>query len=569
MSKLKIEFKSESVMYIDELVALMDNQLLENFDFVRDMSDSSNIITEVSKFNLNKYEHLPTTIFDVFKDVVKQEYNRNLLAMRSGFVRENSTATELNKERKDAIAMCISSIPRVYGVINHPQKKSGLNFDRDLRKNTYNTFREPIIRAKYLKFAGLLDQDEFSLDDDDFEQKSFNEHFDFENCKSWKILLENLTNPEKNKCKYQTGTGKDVNALEHFVKWLSIVSTKNVKTGILPIFISATPGAGKGVIQKLLFNYIFSNDYSTQITSKTLTGGFNSVIENKLFWMFDEGQIQKSEQVKVAGALKNLITEEQMIVEQKGKDQRAMFNCSNGLIASNIFAIPLDTDDRRSFVMETYHKSLEDRVTNEFGYRSINDFVKVLERERDTFLKLLFTFKFDHNEVLSRPVMTPAKRKMIYSTNTMTSNMISLIRNRDIKEIKDFFIGEVEGDAKVSLARLCEEVKGGFITNDSTSFLYDMLRNEKDKGMTKKLYWDKHFEASKTVNFTKLNGNKSSAQIRMINGSNYDKKIFEDYMSSKTATKEELDRAIAENKDVIIPTVFSEDDIEKVFEIEF
>lgn len=564
------KFKRQDVIYADELISLINNEDFKNFKYVRDMSDRIGIIVEISNFDLSLYEHTNSKVLEVFKDTVKYELGRRIVMLNSDFEENKANATEISKEIKSNEIRVLNAIPRIYKILNNPTKPEGLYFCNSLRKQVFNVFKEPEERKKLLEYKGIYTAQHFSGSNEDTffsitdeelgikRDKSFKGHFDFNKYKTWEILLKNLTNPSKNKSFYQTGSRAEVCPFEHFVKWLNIVLTKNVKTGILPIFVSATPGAGKGILQKYFFLPIFTDDYCTQINAKTLSTGFNAIIKNKLFWIFDEGQVAKAQQVTVAGTLKNLITEEKMLSENKGKDAESVENYSNGMIACNVFAIPLDTDDRRSFVLETHHKSLEERVVYEFGYNSINHFLKDLEKERDAFLKALVTFEFNHDEILARPIITEAKKKMIYATNTMTSNVISIIRRKDIEELKSFYAGELKGDDQVKLERICEEISNGFLTNESTGFLYDSLRNEKDKSMTKKLYWDKHFENSVIRKFKKLDGKVSSVQIRIIDAESFNKEAFELYMQLKTATPEELDKYNKENCDNIDNKTLSE-----------
>lgn len=507
-----------NIIYPRQVCELLKNNLLPDYIFVRNAAENGTIY-EISTFSLKTFKHNEKNFFETIEDVLYNEFNLEIKYYSEEFFNEaEKDAKAIAKEATRCRKQIIDSLNRVYGIVIDPRAESGVFKDSKTRKYTYNMFSNPEVRKFYMEYAekkGISD-------------KSFAEHFNFDRYPTWKIILENLTNPQQNKMHYQNGTKQEINGFEHFIKFLNYTFTKIGKTNLMPIFVSEQPGAGKGVLMKELYSYVFGDEYYTSINNKTLTGGFNGIMENKLFAVYDEGQIEEKEFTKVGGALKSLVTEEKMIIEKKGVDQVVMDSLFNMIINTNRKrCIPLDTNDRRAWVFITHNKSLEERVVYEFGYKSIKAFLKELVEQRDAFLKDLFTFSFDEDELVSRPIMSEGKRAMISSTNTMGDVIISHLKNGDEDSVRAFFADSYNENAD-KVEYLIENMKAGFIDAKDCSFLYDMVRDEKDKNMKQSRYWDIHLNASKNKKYTIENtGKQTSYSVREINSGCLDKDVFE------------------------------------------
>jgi len=136
-------------------------------------------------------------------------------------------------------------------------------------------------------------------------------------------------------------------------------------------------GAGKGVFVNY-FGHLFGQHYIQLAQQGHLLGRFNHHLKNKVLVFADEGFWAGDKQSE--GAIKNMITEPRIVVEQKGKDAITVRNCINIIIASNNeWVVPAGEDERRFYVTDisnahqqdhTYFKAIIDQMENG-GYEAM------------------------------------------------------------------------------------------------------------------------------------------------------------------------------------------------------
>ncbi len=130
-------------------------------------------------------------------------------------------------------------------------------------------------------------------------------------------------------------------------------------------------GAGKGVFVNC-FGRLFGQHYIQLAQQGHLLGRFNHHLKNKVLVFADEGFWAGDKQSE--GAIKNMITEPRIVVEQKGKDAITVRNCINIIIASNNdWVVPAGEDERRFYVSDVsnahqqdnkYFKAVIDQMEN-------------------------------------------------------------------------------------------------------------------------------------------------------------------------------------------------------------
>lgn len=142
---------------------------------------------------------------------------------------------------------------------------------------------------------------------------------------------------------------------EYMLKWMAfVVQRVGQKIGILPVFKSIQ-GTGKTLWWKWFSNYIIGTSYShMEQDMNKLLGRFNSIVENKLFFVANEISFKdtKDEQNK----LKSFISDYEISIEKKGIDSREQLNYMNYVCTTNNdLPFTITPDDRRFVGMEGKH----------------------------------------------------------------------------------------------------------------------------------------------------------------------------------------------------------------------
>lgn len=154
--------------------------------------------------------------------------------------------------------------------------------------------------------------------------------------------------------------------------WLArIIQDPGGKRPGTAIVLRGKQGTGKGVFANLFGKLL--GKHSLQIAQASqITGRFNHHFKDVLLGFVDEGFWAGDKQAE--GALKNLVTEPFITVEQKGRDIVRVKNNVNLIFASNSdWVIPAGLEERRFFVLDVsdsreqdhkYFKAISDQMEN-------------------------------------------------------------------------------------------------------------------------------------------------------------------------------------------------------------
>jgi hypothetical protein len=125
------------------------------------------------------------------------------------------------------------------------------------------------------------------------------------------------------------------------------------------IVLRGKQGTGKGCFVTQ-FGAIFGCHFLHITNQNQLTGRFNSHQKNALLVFCDEGFWAGDKAAE--GVLKGMITEEQILVEPKGKDAFAVKNHIRLIVASNNdWVVPAGLEERRFLVLDVGDKHMQDR----------------------------------------------------------------------------------------------------------------------------------------------------------------------------------------------------------------
>lgn len=116
------------------------------------------------------------------------------------------------------------------------------------------------------------------------------------------------------------------------------------------IVLRGGQGTGKGIFVTT-FGRVLGKHFLQVAQPSQVTGRFNHHLKDVILLFVDEGFWAGDRQAE--GALKNLVTEKYVTIEQKGKDPIKVRNHVNMIIASNSsWVVPAGLDERRFFVLD-------------------------------------------------------------------------------------------------------------------------------------------------------------------------------------------------------------------------
>jgi hypothetical protein len=142
--------------------------------------------------------------------------------------------------------------------------------------------------------------------------------------------------------------------------WLAHIAQKpQEKPGTCVVLKSAAEGTGKSMLAVFL-QRMFGEHVCSVSKAEQIVGRFNGHLLKNLVLVCEEAFWAGSKDAE--GALKNLITESELTIEQKGLDAYSAPNYSRLLmISNNDWVVPVGADPRRYFVLEVVNEHANDR----------------------------------------------------------------------------------------------------------------------------------------------------------------------------------------------------------------
>ena len=161
-------------------------------------------------------------------------------------------------------------------------------------------------------------------------------------------------------------------AYNYLMNWLAnIIQNPGAKCGTA-VVLKSKQGGGKGTLIDIMRRIM--EDYITETSNpqNDLFGNHGNAHINKLLCSLDE--VKSSDTSKDLGRLKNIITSNHCIYNEKGAKQVEVRNCCNFILTTNnSFPINLDKDDRRYFVTECSNILCKDAVFWKDFYKKLEN----------------------------------------------------------------------------------------------------------------------------------------------------------------------------------------------------
>lgn len=468
----------------EDFFNLLFSDKLEDVSFVLDISQGKKGYTALSKHNSNRVAYPIEGMIQKLKTIYNEINPNHFITFEKG-----------------DFARITDSIPNIDFITSDLEKQPGI-----FKSNGFAYYNH------WNKSKVMLMVDEFNKD-----RSLINyEDLDWSSYKNINFLIDHLLNVEENEAIDMNK--KPVDIKKHFINWIASCLQKNEKTGMYYLFISPTQGTGKNVFLNIIKTF-YGSDFYAEINNDTLLSTHNKLIEGKLFLGYNESEINAKDYDKVNSKLKTLVTEQEIIIRAMYKDQDVQKSLSNMIMNSNLLVpTKIEADDRRGNVIRTSSKPLKQIVREKFNI-DVVDFVKSVEDETFIFLCDLLILNVDRKQAKYNAFMTEAKRLIIKSTNTQSTNVLSLMEKNDQAGLKEYFS---ECESKELLEDFLNQVNARFLTNDIVNkFLHLNLReesNDKDSKMSKKIYWDKKIGTAVSIPFVNQDGNKTSISVRKLSG---------------------------------------------------
>ena len=197
---------------------------------------------------------------------------------------------------------------------------------------------------------------------------------------------------------------------DYILNWFSYIIQKPGDKPCTCFVLKGKPGCGKTIFTDVLCQLIRKYANKNVNNIETVVGKFNTAIENMKLLVCNELQNVDTNRLLNADALKTVITEYQLDVNQKNEPVRTVENLASLIIVSNNDTpIKIERNDRRYFVSEASGKYI-----GNWDY-----FEKLGDSFTENFYQNLFTFfmKRDISEFKPRRLPKSEAREELIQSN--------------------------------------------------------------------------------------------------------------------------------------------------------
>jgi hypothetical protein len=317
--------------------------------------------------------------------------------------------------------------------------------------------------------------------------------------------------------------------MNYFINWLAygLQTLSKARTAIISKGIQ---GSGKGVIFEKIIQYAIGKNYTTIIENEALKSRFNGELENKLFVLANEIKSDFREGNSTYEKLKMYVSDSEIRFEDKNIRARTIPNFFNiWFHSNNDVPLQIQGSDRRYTVFNTKNRKLTE-ISQELGYEHISDYIKAIEKERDSFIYEIMSLKYDFL-LASTPFHTEEK-ELIYEASMSKIEVLSdKLKKNNIDYFQDIIeefyesmeysnlIGELDKlnikNPTDFVIELQKQMNGNYLKNDIAKLLYKICINESETDRKIGLQFNKYFGKAehkkldgKTLKYRKLDSDR-------------------------------------------------------------
>jgi hypothetical protein len=230
------------------------------------------------------------------------------------------------------------------------------SFDTIVEEETYNKNNELVIKKKKITIKPFILFNEKNINRNDVDNIVFNPETldDNENYNLWRgFKYDNTIDYDMNNIQHFLDHIKNIicngniEFYEYTINWFSrIIQTPHLKNKVGLVWYSEAEGVGKNVVLDVISELMGNEYYYSTSNLEHLLGNFNGDAEGKILINLNEctwGGDKKKE-----GRLKELVTENQITINQKGIKTYSVDNYCNLVVTSNNdWILGINKNDRR------------------------------------------------------------------------------------------------------------------------------------------------------------------------------------------------------------------------------
>lgn len=282
-----------------------------------------------------------------------------------------------------------------------------------------------------------------------FMQLNFNINlFDFQLNDSYIIkLIHHLTN-------------YNVERTHWILNWLAYFF-QELKKSQVALLLIGPQGAGKGILFNNIIKPLIGESYAKTINDKSLNSNYlGGLLENVLFFNFDEISVNKSINSSIKNFLKAIVTNDSITAEKKNITMNEEIKLYGQVLITTNEDIPIEIEDgdRRYTVFKTAYNL---KNYDYLGLGSYEALAKVIENELESFIFYLKKYHVDV-KLANTALFTNEKNYIIneykkIQLNRHNRNSIKIPKLSKLeKNVKDF-IFNIQNKNKLYFANLaCE-----------------------------------------------------------------------------------------------------------------
>lgn len=210
--------------------------------------------------------------------------------------------------------------------------------------------------------------------------------------------------------------GREQPIYDYFIQWLAqMVQFPEVKS-ICPVLISK-PGAGKGTLLTLITRMLGgSKVLITSNPSRDVWGSFNGAMNNA--FLVNLNELSKKDVLESYGHFKQLVTDPQMMINDKGVSQYKITSYHRFISTSNSEdPMPTSKDDRRTFIIRSsdelilnidYFNELDEKIQDDGYVRTFYEYLMKIP-DMKAFRKIPIPFT-EYHKALQELSVSPIQR---------------------------------------------------------------------------------------------------------------------------------------------------------------
>jgi len=269
----------------------------------------------------------------------------------------------------------------------------------------------------------------------------------------------------------------DDKKFNYFINWLAYYWA-TFKRPLTAIVFKGEQGAGKGIFAENIIIPLFGKKQVALINNEMIENKFKAnLFEYKSFYIFEEvskGNSKSNKEVK--SFLKEIITNGSYQMDRKREASVEVKIQAPSLFFTNEAKfLEIEPSDRRFNVFLTggaLHKN------NFLDFGSYENLTYHIKRELADFASYLYNYQIDP-QIVNIPLDTPEKRAVISVTNSLYSNFLTALKNRDLEYFEDLKQINKPLYSEIEEAFLTGKLKRPIIGNIFNTLFYKELPAQK------------------------------------------------------------------------------------------